>query len=139
MGRNRKTERGTKWKCLGSDSDSDSEEEVGNPVDSLLTSLKPRLEARSKGQLSERAALFYDRPEFEAIGTDDDEDAVENGVTPGTHELVQINKNETEEDTASENGFEEVPVNTEPDRWDDDSDTDKISPKQGIYLILISI
>ena len=54
----------------GPDSEPDSEEEVENPVNSLLTSLKPRLEARSNGQLSERAALFYDRPEFEAIGAE---------------------------------------------------------------------
>ena len=114
----------------GSDSESDSEEEVENPVDSLLTSLKPRLEARSNGQLSERAALFYDRPEFEAIGADD-EDAIENGL----HEIkerIEINEEGMEEDSASENGFEEVPAKVvDLDPWNDDSDNEKPAPKQG--------
>jgi|SRR5277367_4506282 len=117
----------------GSDSESDSEEEVENPVDSLLTSLKPRLEARSKGQLSERAALFYDRPEFEVIGAEDDEeDAMENGG-PEIEQRSEINEEAIEEDSASENGFEEVPVKVvDLDPWDDDSDNDKPAPKQGI-------
>src|ERR1700737_5337971 len=47
-----------------SDSGSDSEEDPHNPVDSLLTSLTPRLDSLSKGKLSNRAALFFDQPEF---------------------------------------------------------------------------
>jgi AdoMet-dependent rRNA methyltransferase SPB1 len=114
-----------------SDSESDSEEEVDNPVDSLLTSLKPRLEATSNGQLSERAALFYDRPEFEAIGADDDEDAIENGL-PEAVERIEINQEGMEEDSACENGFEEVPSKVmDLDPWNDDSDNEKPAPKQG--------
>src|SRR5271169_757071 len=64
----------TKAKGSDSDSDSDSEEEIENPVDTLLTSLGPRLDARSKGQLSQRAALFFDRPDFEGIDVDDVEE-----------------------------------------------------------------
>ena len=122
----------------GPDSEPDSEEEVENPVDSLLTSLIPRLEARSNGQLSERAALFYDRPEFEACGTDDDEDAIENGL-PEIEERIEINEEGMEEDSASENGFEEVPVKVvDLDPWNNDSDNEKPAPKQG-PIILISI
>ena len=102
-----------------------------NPVDSLLTSLKPRLEARSNGQLTERAALFYDRPEFEVIGADDDdEDAIENGL-PEVEERIEINE-EMEEDSASENGFEEVPAKVmDLDPWNDDSDNQRPAPRQG--------
>ena len=115
----------------GSNSESESEGEVDNPVDSLLTSLKPRLEARSKGQLSERAALFYDRPEFEAIGADDDNEYI-NGAVPEIQEQIGTNREEFEHESASENGFEEVPIkNVEVDPWDYDSDTEKPAPKLG--------
>lgn len=115
----------TKAKRSDSDSDSDSEEEIENPVDTLLTSLGPRLDARSKGQLSQRAALFFDRPDFEGIDVDNvEEAALEDQSSDAT---LQINDRDEEmEDSASENGFEEVPADAiEPDPWDEDSEDEK--------------
>lgn len=124
----------------GSDSDSDSEEEIQDPVDSLLTTLGPRLDERSKGKLSKRAALFFDQPEFEGLDGDGDnaveEDEEEAPVKANGH--VEENGDEDvameEEDSASENGFEVVPTQApEPDTWDDDeSDDEKPAPRPSI-------
>src|SRR5947207_8680971 len=94
----------TKANGSDSDSDSESEEEVENPVDSLLTSLGPRLDARSKGQLSKRAVLFFDRPDFEGIDVDEVQETVAEEKLP---ERVQQTNDEDEEmeDSATENGF----------------------------------
>jgi hypothetical protein len=117
----------------GSDSDSDSEEEIDNRVDSLLTSLGPRLDARSKGKLSKRAALFFDQPDFEGIDGEEGEDRededeededveaenmeVANGVTNNFEDVEDI------DDSESENGFEVVKIKApEPDTWDDSDD-----------------
>ena len=123
----------TKAKGSDSDSDSESEEEIENPVDTLLTSLGPRLNARSKGQLSQRAALFFDRPDFEGIDFDEaEETAVEEKSPEAT---LQVNdEDEKMEDSASENGFEEVPADAaEPDPWDEDSEDEK-PVKPGIEI-----
>jgi AdoMet-dependent rRNA methyltransferase SPB1 len=119
----------------GSDSDSESEEGL-DPVDSLLTSLGPRLDARSKGQMSKRAALFFDQPEFKGLSLDTIENSVPKEPSQSQPDL-NGERNRTEnigddediemEDSASENGFEEVPTNnTEPDTWDADSDSEKV-------------
>lgn len=123
----------TNAKGSDSDSDTESEEENENPVDTLLTSLGPRLDARSKGQLSQRAALFFDRPDFEGIDIDEvEETAVEEKSPEAT---IQVDYEDEEmEDSASENGFEEVPADTaEPDPWDEDSENEK-PVKPGIQI-----
>jgi AdoMet-dependent rRNA methyltransferase SPB1 len=116
-----------------SDSDSDSEEDDNdNPVDSLLTSLGPRLDARSKGKLSKRAALFFDQPDFEGIDLDEETAAPEEHSDPVEQEPPAEETIEEElveedmEDSASENGFEIVPT-TQPNQesWNDDSDDEK--------------
>lgn len=105
----------------GSGSESDgSEEEVENPVDSLLTSLGPRLDARSKGQLSKRAALFFDQPDFEGIAD----------VDEGTDEIEPVETSEPiveqMEDSVSQSGFEVVRQQVpESATWDDESDDEK--------------
>lgn len=129
-------------KASNSDSDSDSEEEIENPVDSLLTSLGPRLDARSKGQLSKRAALFFDRPDFEGIDEEEEEDAaIDDEKSPEpVVQVQQVDDVVEAEDSASENGFEEVPVNaSEPDPWDEDSEDEKpVKPGAiSFYLKLI--
>jgi hypothetical protein len=119
-----------------SDSESGEDEEDENPVDSLLTSLGPRLDTRSKGQLSKRAALFFDRPEFEGINIDDGEETpVKKLESPNADIPPRTNEHsdELKEHSASENGFEEVPVrDPEPYQWDDDSDEDKQPTRPGI-------
>ena len=134
----------------GSDSDSDSELESlpdeDNPVDSLLTSLGPRLDARSNGQLSQRAALFFDQPEFEGIETDEVETPKikDNGI----HEPVdkptidqrnveeQEAPSEDEEDNISDDEFEVVPQELEDeDPWEEESDSGKVDKKQGILFV----
>jgi len=123
----------------GSQSDSESEEEeMLDPVDSLLTTLGPRLDARSKGQMSKRAALFFDRPEFEGLGLDGMErsgpeespeqqaDAI--GVVDG--EEMEHDKDVEMKDSASEDDYEEVPADDgEQDAWDADSDEEKAPAK----------
>jgi hypothetical protein len=125
---------GAEAKASNSDSDSDSEEEMEHPVDSLLTSLGPRLDAKSKGELSKRAALFFDRPDFEGIDTDEVEDLpIEIEHSP---EMNPIIDGDEVEESASENGFEEIPATVpEPDPWDDDSDEDKSPAKAGIRAL----
>lgn len=123
----------TKAKGSDSDSDSESEEEIENPVDTLLTTLGPRLDARSKGQLSQRAALFFDRPDFEGIDIDEvEETAVEEKSLEATRQVDD--EDEEMEDSATENGFEEVPGDAaEPDPWDEDYEDEK-SVKPGIQI-----
>ena len=119
-----------------SDSESEFENDVNNPVDTLLTSLGPRLDARSKGKLSQRAALFFDQPDFEGIDLDEPEEtsdlkeqfpqeAAENGV-----DSVEAEKVNELGDSASDDGFEVVPA-AEPDQdpWNDDSDDEKSPAK----------
>jgi AdoMet-dependent rRNA methyltransferase SPB1 len=112
-----------------SDSDSDSEEEkTENPVDSLLTSLGPRLDIRSKGQLSKRAALFFDQPDFEGIDSEVVEETPIEDPQPPEETVVLEEDEEVDDmkDSASENEFEVVPAKpSEPDPWDDDSDHEK--------------
>ena len=119
----------------GSQSDSESEEEeMLDPVDSLLTTLGPRLDARSKGQMSKRAALFFDRPEFEGLSLygmersgpegSPEHQAPANGLVDGK-EMEQEEDVEMK-DSASENDYEEVPAEDgEQDAWDADSDEEK--------------
>jgi hypothetical protein len=103
-------------------------------VESLLTSLGPRLDARSKGKLSQRAALFFDRPDFEGIDTEEvEETVVEKEILPEVDAPPQVEKDVEEEDSVSENGFEEVPVDAhEPDPWDEGSEDEKPG-KPGIF------
>lgn len=119
-----------------SDSNSDSEEEINDPVDSLLTSLGPRLDSRSKGQLSKRATLFFDKPEFEGIAIDEVEEiAPENNRSEEETNDVshQNSEHESMRDSSPENDFDEVPLGPlEQDAWDDDdSDDDKRPAKPG--------
>jgi len=112
----------------GSDSDSDSDDE--NPVDTLLTTLGPRLEARSKGQLSTRATLFFDRPDFNGIEDEDEERNDASAVAEAPKEPSEtINGlDEIQPDSESEDdGFEEVPVEKAGTKeWEDDSDDEKL-------------
>jgi AdoMet-dependent rRNA methyltransferase SPB1 len=103
-----------------SEEDEDEDEEV-NPVDSLLTSLGPRLDVRSKGQLSKRATFFFDRPDFDGIEGEEEDERVENGDAPTSIEQESDNN-----DSASENTFEIVRDEApEPNTWDD-SDDEKV-------------
>jgi AdoMet-dependent rRNA methyltransferase SPB1 len=120
-----------------SDSDSDSEEDVQDPVDSLLTTLGPRLDERSKGKLSKRAALFFDQPDFEGID-EEVENVAEDEEPVKANGHVQENGEEDIEmqDSASENGFEIVPTQApEPEAWDDDSDDEKPVARPSISFI----
>jgi AdoMet-dependent rRNA methyltransferase SPB1 len=127
-----------KAKGSGSDSDSDSEfeEDIQHPVDSLLTTLGPRLDERSKGQLSKRATLFFDQPEFDGLdGEEENAVAVEEEDPVKTNGHVLEAENEDvlmeEEESASEDDFQVVPTQApEPDTWDDDdSDGENPTPR----------
>ena len=103
------------------DEEEEEEEEEVNPVDSLLTSLGPRLDARSKGQLSKRATFFFDRPDFDGIDYEEEDERVENGDAPTAIEQESDNN-----DSASDNTFEIVRDEApEPNTWDD-SDDEKV-------------
>ena len=120
-----------------SGTDSDSEDEIHDPVDSLLTSLGPRLDARSKGQLSKRAALFFDRPDFEGIDTEEMEDHLHvSGNSLDTEVHADQAGDDDKEDSPSDDDFEEVPAQTaEPVAWDDDdSDDGEPPPKPGMSI-----
>lgn len=127
----------------GSDSESEFEEEILDPVDSLLTSLGPRLDVRSKGQMSKRAALFFDRPEFAGLGLDNIEEAVPAGISGAESEIHKHLDEETpngedleQEDLASENEFEQVRVDkAEPETWDSASDDENPPAKPSIDII----
>lgn len=119
-----------------SDSDSDSEEELENPVDSLLTTLSTRLDARPNGQLSKRATLFFDRPDFEDIDIDEPQDDPRQGSKSSEAKvLTPTSEDKAIEDSASDNDFEEVPTSVpEANPWGDDSDDEKQAPRPGIFL-----
>jgi AdoMet-dependent rRNA methyltransferase SPB1 len=118
-----------------SDSESDSDEEPENPVDSLLTTLGTRLDARQNGQLSKRATLFFDRPDFEGIDIDEPQDDPTPDESPEAKVPSQESEGEVIEDSASDDGFEEAPANVpEPDPWGDDSDDEKSVRRPGIFL-----
>lgn len=92
--------------------------------------------------MSKRAALFFDRPEFEGLGLDGLEDTdpkvsledqpETNGVTNGAE--TEDEDVEMQDSASDNNDFEEVKVNdTQPDAWDADSDEERASAKPGTF------
>ena len=126
--------------------DGDSDRELDNPVDSLLTSLGPRLDAQSKGQLSRRAALFFSQPEFEGLEVEPtSENAITNYPPEADPQMCLIEEqeddgeeeNEVDEGRASESelSFEIVPSkDPKPDSWADDSEDEKSHQRPSMYL-----
>jgi AdoMet-dependent rRNA methyltransferase SPB1 len=113
-----------------SDSDDEEEEEV-NPVDSLSTSLGPRLDARSKGQLSNRATFFFDRPDFDGIDIEEEDEKVENVEAPIGIEQEAVENDDSASDATFEIVRDEAP---EPNSWDD-SDDEKLPAQPRISLV----
>jgi AdoMet-dependent rRNA methyltransferase SPB1 len=121
-----------------SDSESEFEEEMLDPVDSLLTSLGPRLDVRSKGQMSKRATLFFDRPEFAGLGLDNIKESVCPEIDGGESEINECLMEDGEDLVASENEFQQVRVyDAEPEleAWDSASDEEKPAAKPSIDII----